>query len=296
MLKVLINFTSRVRVGVWTSLLAFFTLKKLGHIYYIYAVEKIGSIEITTVGLKGNLELSPDNYDIRELIFMLENAEDLIYSGNKSNRPTISCRIEEGSVKHIFKTSMQFVIAFNAIIGQINHSKNIDFLDIKTAKAFENIQSIASKKSFTFNIRTSLDQTNELKLDKTTNFYRTETIWADAEFYFYGKITNAGGKDKANIHLSTEEYGTVMIDITKDFLESYEDNMLYKAFGIRATGKQHSETGEIDRSTLKFVELIDYNPKYDEKYLKGLRDKAKNWLEGIEPDKWLNDIRGNYES
>jgi len=259
-------------------------------------VEKIGSIEITTVGLKGNLELSPDNYDIRELIFMLENAEDLIYSGNKSNRPTISCRIEEGSVKHIFKTSMQFVIAFNAIIGQINHSKNIDFLDIKTAKAFENIQSIASKKSFTFNIRTSLDQTNELKLDKTTNFYRTETIWADAEFYFYGKITNAGGKDKANIHLSTEEYGTVMIDITKDFLESYEDNMLYKAFGIRATGKQHSETGEIDRSTLKFVELIDYNPKYDEKYLKGLRDKAKNWLEGIEPDKWLNDIRGNYES
>lgn len=260
-------------------------------------MEKIGSIVISITGSKGNLQLSPDNYDIREVIIMLENAEDLLYSGEKKDRPTISYRIEEGSVKHIFKTSMQFIIGFNAIIGQVNQAQNIDFLDVRTAKAFENIQNIATKKNYAFSIKTSLEQTNEVKIDKTTCLYRTEAIWADAEFYFYGKITNAGGKDKANIHLATEEFGTVTIETPKVFLEVYEENLLYKTFGIRATGKQHSETGEIDRSTLKFVELVDYQPKYDEQYLKGLRDKAKkNWLGTINPDNWLRDIRGGYEA
>lgn len=260
-------------------------------------MEKIGSIEIRITGSRGNLDLSPDNYDIRELIAMLENAEDLLYSGDKKDRPTISYRIEEGSVKHIFKTSMQFIIGFNAVIGQVSQTQNIDFLDVRTAKAFENIQNTATKKNYTISIKTSLDKTNEVKLDKTTRFYRTEAIWADAEFYFYGKVTNAGGKDKANIHLLTEEFGSVAIETPKDFLEDYEKNLLYKTFGIRATGKQHSETGEIDKSTLKFIELVDYQPKYDEQYLNTLREKAKkNWLGTVDPDNWLREIRGGYEA
>jgi hypothetical protein len=40
----------------------------------------------------------------------------------------------------------------------------------------------------------------------------------------------------------------------------------------------HSETGEIDTSTLKFIELVDYQPKYDEDYLNSLIEKAaKSW-------------------
>ncbi|MDA3615057.1 hypothetical protein [Polluticaenibacter yanchengensis] len=260
-------------------------------------MEKTGSLEIRITGSKGNLELSPDNYDIRDIIIMLENVENLLYAGDKKDRPIISYKIEEGSVKHIFTTSMQFIIGFNAIIGQVAQSQNIDFLDIKTAKAFENIQNIATKKDYTFSIKTSLDNTNEVRLDTSTRFYRTEAIWADAEFYFYGKITNAGGKDKANIHLSTEEYGSIKIETPKDFLEGYEDNLLYKTFGIRATGKQHSETGEIDKSTLVFIELIDYQPKYDEPYLQTLRENAKkNWLHAINPDDWLKEIREGYDT
>ena len=260
-------------------------------------MEKSGYIEIRITGSRGNLELAPDNYDIREVIAMLENAEGLLYSGDKKNRPTISYRIEDGSVRHIFIISMQFVIAFNAIIGQINKSQNIDFLDDKTARAFENIQNVATSRNYVFSIKTSLSQTNELQLDNATRFYRTEVFWGDAEFYFYGKVTDAGGKDRANIHLSTEEFGILTIETPKAFLENYEENLLYKSFGIRATGKQNSETGEIDKSTLKFVELIDYHPQYDEQYLKSLHDKAKkNWLESINPDNWLNEIRGGYDA
>ncbi|MCX6273290.1 MAG: hypothetical protein NTU44_19135 [Bacteroidetes bacterium] len=119
--------------------------------------------------------------------------------------------IEEGSVKHIFKTSIQFIIGFNAVLAQINQVQNIDFLDLSTARAFENIQNLALKHDYSFNVSTSLENTNFVKIDRTTHYYRTEAIWADAEFYFYGKITNAGGKDKANIHIYTEELGTIRI-------------------------------------------------------------------------------------
>lgn len=255
-------------------------------------MEKTGYIEINISGSKGNLELSPENYDIREIISVLENAENLLFPQEKTDRPMISYRLENGSVKHIFKTSMQYIIGFNAVIGQISQTQNIDFLDLATAKAFENFQETASKCNYIFRIKTSIDNSNAVKIDKATNFRRTEAIWADAEFYFYGKITNAGGKDKANIHIFTDELKTIRIQTPISFLEKYENNILYKTLGIRAIGKQHSETGEIDTSTLQFIELVDYTPKYDESYLKGLREKAKkSWL-GIDPDKWLNEIRG----
>ncbi len=260
-------------------------------------MEKIGFIEIRITGSKGNLDLTPDNYDIREIISILENAENLLYPGDKRDRPIISYKIEEGSVKHILKTSIQYIIGFNAIIGQVSQIQNIDFLDLGTAKAFESIQDIATKRNYVFNIKTSLENTYEVEVDNTTKYYRTEAVWADAEFYFYGKVTNAGGKDKANIHVFTEELGTVRIKTPISFLEQYDLNLLYKNFGIRATGKQHSETGAIDTSTLVFIELIDYQPKYDEQYLKSLRDKAKkSWLGSINPDSWLKEIRGGYDA
>jgi len=258
-------------------------------------MNKIGQIEIRVSGNVGNMELTPDNYDIREIISMLENAENLLYPSNKKDRPTISYSIENGSVRHIFKTSIQYIIGFNAIIGQVQQMQSIDFLDISTAKAFENLQEMTEKHDYKFNIKTSLENSNEIVIDRNSTFKRSESVWGDAEFYFYGKVTNAGGKDKANIHIYTDELGTVRIQTPISFLEDYEENLLYKTLGIRALGKQHSETGEIDTSSLKFVELIDYQRKYDENYLSNLREKAKkNWLGNINADAWLKNKRGAY--
>jgi len=216
---------------------------------------------------------------------------------DKKNRPIISYDIQQGSVRNIFKTGIQYIVSFNAVLGLISNTGSIDYLDIDTAKAIENLQELAIKKDFSFDITTSIDKSNIIHIDKFTEYKRTEAIWADAEFYFYGKITNAGGKDKANIHLLTDEYGTVRIQTPITFLEQQEENILYKSLGIRAKGKQHSENGDIDFTNLDFIELIDYNPIFDEDYLKNLRTKAKNsWLSKINPDEWLRQIRGNYES
>lgn len=260
-------------------------------------MDKTGFIQIRIQGFRGNLELSPDTYDIREVKEMLEQAENLLIPGDKKDRPVISYQLEEGSVRHIFKTSIQYIIGFNAIIGQLNQSQSIDFLDLPTARAFESFQNIALKKGYSFEIDTSIPESNIVRIDNTTRLFRSEAIWADAEFYFYGKVTSMGGKEKSNIHIATDDLGVMIIQTDKEYLEHLENNLLYKIYGIRAVGKQHSETGEIDRSSLKFIELIDYHPKYDESYLKKLRRKAeKSWLGKVNAEDWLKDLRGGYDA
>jgi hypothetical protein len=255
-------------------------------------MDKTGYIEIIVSGAKGKVKLTPDTFDIKELTGIIEQAEKLLFPGERRERPLITYRMEEGSVKNIFKTSLQAVIGFSAVIGQVETTHNIDFLELNTARAIETFQETAIKKDYAFEVRTSIQNSPTLVIDKTTYYYRTAENWVDAEFYLFGRITNAGGKDKANIHLVTEELGTLYIQTPQEILAKAEENILYKNYVIRANGKQNSETGEIDKQSLSFLELIDYNTKYDEQYLKKLRSKAMTWLNEIDPDDWLNDIRG----
>ena len=261
-------------------------------------MEKYGNIEIKIIGSNGKIEHTPDTFDIKELSTMLQSIEDLLFPKNKKTRPLITYNIEEGSVRNIFKTSLQVVIGFSALLGQIQEKGTIDFLETKTAKAFEQFQNAAFKKGYDFEIKTSLNQSKdfELKISPKTKYIRTQTDWVEAEFYLYGQLIDAGGKNKANIHLDTEEFGTLIIDAKKEFLKDQDENILYKEYGVRAKGMQNLATGELDRGSLILESIIDYNPKYDESYLQKLINKAKDTWKGIDADKWLKDLRGGYES
>lgn len=259
-------------------------------------MDKIGDIEIKVVGKSGSQDLKPENYDIKHIALLLQNIEDLLYPNNKKERPLITYDIKEGSVRHIFKTTIQTVIGFSAILSQVKTNASIDFLDLKTARAIENIQNLSLQKNYEFQIKTSLKDNYELTISPSTKFFRAENVWVDAEFYFYGILKDAGGKNKANIHIDTSDYGYIAIETKQDFLEGQEENLLYKNFGVRAIGKQNIETGEIDTKSLKLIELIDYNPKFDGEYLNKLISKAKKSWKGINPDEWLNNLRGGYEA
>ena len=103
-------------------------------------MEKIGDIEIRVVGKSGNQDLNPDNYDIKHIAALLQNVEDLLYPNNKKDRPIITYDIQDGSVRHIFKTTIQTIIGFSAILSQVQANESIDFLELITSRAFENIQ------------------------------------------------------------------------------------------------------------------------------------------------------------
>jgi hypothetical protein len=48
-------------------------------------MEKTGYIEIKIEGQKGNNELKPDNYDIKEIVAIIENAEKLLFRVKEKN-------------------------------------------------------------------------------------------------------------------------------------------------------------------------------------------------------------------
>jgi len=48
---------------------------------------------------------------------------------------------------------------------------------------------------------------------------------------------------------------------------------------------------------LKFIALIDYQPRYDEAYLKHVRNKARqSWVGKIDADQCLHELRGGYDA
>ncbi|MEZ5422134.1 MAG: hypothetical protein R2682_03440 [Pyrinomonadaceae bacterium] len=256
-------------------------------------MERTGKIEIRVFGKRGNVEITPETYDIKDIISVLQDAEHLIFPDARRGRPTISYSIEKGSVRHVFTTALQVVIGFNAILLNIEaQNYSIDFLESPTAKAFESLQESAKKHDLRYEVSTSLPETGSISIDRDTTFIRSDEIWVDAEFYFYGLVTDFGGKDKANIHLDTTEAGNLKIAADKTVLREYELNPLYKPYGIRATGKQNIGNGEIDKNSLRLIEIIDYRHRADEDYLDRLIKKASESWKGVtNANDWLSQNR-----
>lgn len=148
------------------------------------------NIEIRVQGKVGELALNPANFDLKETIAILQAAEDLLFPSTKKERPIISYSVEEGSVKHIFKTSLQAVIGFQAILMQVQQKQSIGFLETPTAKSIELLQNLAIKKDYKVELRTSESDTLFLSIDRTTKYYRLTHEWVQTELYFYMTFPN----------------------------------------------------------------------------------------------------------
>lgn len=225
---------------------------------------------------------------------LLSNIEPLLYPGMKSNRPNFSYRMEAGSVRNIFKVTKQAEAAFVGVMAMVASSQSIDTLELPSAKAIERIQDMAVKYNYDFEFKAGGNERGILSITPMTHYYHSNALWVDAEVYFYGTLVDAGGKDKSNIHLETKDFGMVVISVDRETLKSEERNILYKEYGIQAQGKQNIETGEIDKSSLKLIKIIDYSPSFDSDYIKGLIDKVGDRFDGIDVDECLSKIRGAY--
>lgn len=250
-------------------------------------------IDIHIRGKNGGIPIAPANYDISELKDILTYAESLLYPNTpRAIRPVISYEMKEGSVVHRFWTSLQGVVAFTAVMSVVGESKTLDGLDLKTAEAVEGIQKIAREKDYTVEFASSRNTQIGLIINAQTDFRRTEKVWAESEFYFYGQVQSAGGKTDAAIKIDVKGKGLLTIATEKNILEGLEKNLLYHNCGVRVKGRQNIETGEIDRHSLTLVSLVDYEPKFDENYLNKLIRKAAPVFEGVDVDVWLNELRG----
>lgn len=255
-------------------------------------MENKGQVVIHIEGKYGAEPLSPNNYDITLMQSVLGYAISLLDLDKRKETPVTTYQMEKGSVKNIFTTSKQKAVEFASVLALVTSSASIDQLDPRTAIAFEDIQKFSIQNDFNINISTSESEEQILRIKPTTNLKRTENLWVDAEVYYYGVLVDAGGKTKSNIHLDTKD-GLIKIDADKDILQKIKGNPLYRKFGVRAKAKQNIITGAIDSSSLKLIEMLEFEPKFDLAYLeKKIATSTPVWS-GVNVDDFLQGIRGN---
>lgn len=259
----------------------------LGSFCLVFGMEKSETVRIVVKNFSGSDELAPENIDISEIAELLLSVQKLLALSPAKDRSLISYSLEHGSVVHTFRTSPQTVVLFNAILDTVTQTNSIDFLDTGYAQVIENFQKNAVIKNYSYSITTSLSASAQLSITPETFYYATEQQWVNAEFYFFGKIINAGGKKSPNIHLLTEEYGMLIIATPQGFLAETEYNLLYKEFVIRAKGRQNVKTGQPDTSSLEFIELKNYSRDYEQQYINKLREQAAPWITSLDTEKFL---------
>lgn len=254
-------------------------------------MEEKGYIEVKIEGIIGNKPIKPENVDIAEIKEIISEVENFLYPGRseKSERPHISYKIEEGSARHLFYLPISAVLLFNGLIGEISNRGTIDFLDYKRAEIIEKFQRKAKENNIEITFSNSSSDGKILKITKDTKFFNIAANYIESEFVLYGKI-NAEGGINPNFHIITNEYGRLTITASEEQLLSGEKR-LYKVYGVRVSGKQSLADGRL--YDLKLLDYIEYNPIFDRDELDILiKRAAKTWETIPDLDSWLNGLRG----
>ena len=276
----LINAT----VNIWCTLFK---------IYYTFVLqmEEQGNIEVHIEGMVDNHKLTPLDIDIDEVKEILVDIEAFLYPerNEKSKRPLISYRIEEGSAKHLFFLPITAALSFNGMIGEISSRNSIDFLDYKRAEIIEKFQKKAIAKNWEITITTSSSDKKILKINSATNYFNVAPDFIETEFYLYGEIYQEGGISP-NLHITTKEYGKLTIAATKNQLTEGEKK-LYRVYGVKVIGGKNLVENKL--YDLKLTDYIEYNPVFNKNELNLLIKKAKpNLSKILNVDNWLDELRG----
>jgi len=253
-------------------------------------MEEKGFIEVKIEGSVGNKPLKPEDIDIAEIKEIISDLESFLYPGRaeKSERPHISYKIEEGSAKHYFHLPISAVLLFNGLTGEIATRGTIDFLDFKRAEIIEKFQRKALEKNYEVTLTNSLSEAKTLKINKDTKYFSVGANFIETELILYGKIDAEGGVNP-NFHIETKEFGRLTVSATVDQLLEGEKR-LYKFYGVRVSGKQSLPEGK--PFDLKLLNYIEYNPIFNRIELDLLIERAKPNLSQIaDVDAWLNQIR-----
>ena len=128
---------------------------------------------------------------------------------------------------------------------------------------------------------------------ETTFQHGGENAWVAVEKYLTGKVVDAGGKQKPNVHLVLTDSGTdIVVDATEQQLGEEKENQLYKQVTLRVRAEQHLKT-----KALRNIRLIEFLPRateVDEEALASLWKKGrKAWHDVKSPSKWVDQLRGN---
>lgn len=258
--------------------------------------DKTMDFEVKISGTRDGEPITPEHLDVDEWIAFMENAKNVLYP-NKKERPKITARVEEGSVRFIFTTIPALVIQAHALLGAVNNSKQLSTLNSKQQESVRYFQKFADRNQVTINLGEQKELAKGLEINKQIEWEESNPVWVKAELYLNGKVTNIGGKSKPNVHLDTKDYGNIVIAASEKYLSSDKKNRLYKDQRVRIEVLQNPEDFTHDFKSAKLIEFIDYDEvpgeSVDDYLSKLIKASAKDWEDVEDSETWLKEIRGH---
>ncbi|MEO6034810.1 MAG: hypothetical protein ABIQ35_06120 [Verrucomicrobiota bacterium] len=257
--------------------------------------DELTALEFSLDDEIGGRPLTPETVDLPTLRGFLEEVEKLI----KGNMPGASLsdsrvRIEEGSVKVVALVAHLLAANAQADFSKLNDTGDLDAIQPRRAEVIEQWQSRARR----FPTRKYFIQTNQagnqLRIVNTSQFqHGSENAWVSVEKYLTGKVTEAGGKQNPNIHLTLADSGeTVVVNATEQQLGGEKENQLYKEVTLRVQAEQHLRTKALRE--IRLMQFLRNEGDVDETALTSLWAKGREaWKEVKTATGWVESLRGN---
>jgi len=240
----------------------------------------------------GGKPLTPENVNFPILRNFLEDVETFL----KGDVPGITLnesrvQLDHGSLR--IRAFIASALAFSVLgdLEKLQLSGDLDSIQPRRAKIIERWQSNSGKFSRR-NYRIGSGQIN-LQISERTKFaHKNEKLWVDIEKYFTGKVYEAGGKQKPNLHIDLGNGLTVCVDATEKQLAEVEGNLLFKSVTLRIRAQQHLATKELRH--LHLIDFLPYSKEVDEEALTNLWKKgAEAWKNVSSATDWVETLRGN---
>lgn len=247
-------------------------------------------IDFIIRGNVNDVDISRDSISLSLLSSFTKDINEILNSLPDNNKDEIIVSIQDGSLKYNILISLVAFNLFTSEIEALNSSRDLSLICDKRSKIFEEWSKRA--KSFSdLEFEIIPDGHSGIKINSNSSFIKSdENIWIEGEHYLYGVITDMGGSHKPNIHFSSEDGASYLIDCTKDDIINEKENRIYHAAAIRVLAKQNLLSGEL--KDVKFASFVEYNPKFDAQHLLQIIEKGRNaWSDVPDHIQWVRNLR-----
>ena len=238
------------------------------------------NLVVEVEGEREGVEISPSNAPIKELIDTLSAIRSFIYKTSKTPDSSIA-EIGSGSLSISTKlpsdTSSYLIEARRR--GYFKASEPFSVL-------VSSLENIASKYNFSVKIKYSDFNDITITPNGSSNFKTREAVWVNTVLVINGILIEMGGK-VPNIHVDTEEYGIVKIDIDYIPIKTLK---LYEKYVFEVDSRQNWDSekevkGLIYRSHIHLGGPIAFGL--------AIKDIGSNWNKDAENDlEWFEKARG----
>lgn len=241
--------------------------------------------------------LTSANVDLPTLRGFLEDIENLIRGDETAvSFENSRVRVEDGSLKIVALVEPALAASLGTDISRLKETGDLDLIQPRRAQVLEQWQKRAkASPSRSYQLPVTAGQSTWW-ITKDTSFQRGGLKgWLSVEKYLTGKVIDAGGKVRPNLHLEVKgSRRSLRISATERQISGVKENLLYRVITLRVEAEQNLHTRQLRR--VRLLEFVPEASQVDEEALQRLWQRGtRAWADVGSASAWVETLRGNTE-